>query len=106
MEEHFIFRCPTYYKIRDLFDCIFKESHNSLSIFFCFLNQRCLELYMWEALNLRFHSFCPSRPRLNTSRPITYFFLVLLSDEGTKKYVDNSSLSKIRSVRTKETIMA
>jgi hypothetical protein len=50
-KEHFIFRCPIYYEIRGLFHCLFKGMQ-TLTIFFRYLNQRCLALYIQEALRL------------------------------------------------------
>jgi hypothetical protein len=48
-EEHFIFRCPIYYEIRGWFHCLFKGAQ-TLTGFFSYPDQRCLALYIQEAL--------------------------------------------------------
>lgn len=76
---------PNLYEIRVWFYYLFKESPNSPSTFFWFLDQRCLDLYMREALGLRYHSLHPPLPRPDPFKSIIVFFLVLLADKGTKK---------------------
>jgi hypothetical protein len=46
-EIHFIFHCPTYYKICRRFYFLFREC-SSLATFFSYTDQRCLDLYLRE----------------------------------------------------------
>jgi hypothetical protein len=101
-EEHFIFRCPIYYEIRGRFHCLFRGIQ-TLSSFFRYSDQRCLSLYMQEALRLRGHILQPP-PRPNPTQQITSFFMVLPSARGTKRQTDSNIASDSRSVRTRGTI--
>jgi hypothetical protein len=47
IEEHFIFRCPICYEIRERFHCLFRGT------VFRYSDQRCLALYMQETLKLQ-----------------------------------------------------
>ena len=101
-EEHFIFRCPVYYEIRGRFQCLFRRSRD-LTSFFRYPDQRCLALYMQEALRLRAHILQPpTRP--DSTRQITSFFTVLPSGRGTKRQPDISTASDPRSVQARRTI--
>jgi hypothetical protein len=100
-EEHFIFRCPIYYEIRGRFHCLFRGTQ-TLTGFFRYLDQRCLALYIQEALRLRAHTLQPpTRP--DPIRRITSFFPVLPSGRGTKRQTDTSAAPDSRSVRTRGT---
>jgi hypothetical protein len=57
-EVHFIFGCPVYYEIRGRFHCLFRGSQ-TLADFFRYPDQRCLALYMQEALKFRTHILQP-----------------------------------------------
>ena len=48
-ESHFIFRCPIYYEIKGRFHYLFKGPQ-TLAAFFRYTDQRCLALYIQEAL--------------------------------------------------------
>ncbi|KAH9303687.1 hypothetical protein KI387_008091, partial [Taxus chinensis] len=81
-EEHFIFRCPIYYEIRGRFHCLFRE-HPSFAAFFRYCDQRCLALYLQEALKLRNETLqSPPRqappPPMDHGQPGGYRGLVLL----------------------------
>jgi hypothetical protein len=85
---HFIFRCPVYYEIRGRFHCLFRESQ-ILTGFFKYLDQRCLALYIQEALRFRVHTLQPPIRPDSTQRIIT-FFTVLPLGRGTKRLTDIS----------------
>ena len=51
IETHFIFRCPSYYEIRGRF-CAYLEC-SFLTAFFMYTDQRCLVLYLREAMQFR-----------------------------------------------------
>jgi hypothetical protein len=46
MEEHFIFRCRVYYMVWRRFHGLYRESWVSPTIYFPYLVQRCLALYL------------------------------------------------------------
>jgi hypothetical protein len=101
-EVHFIFRCPLYYEIRGRFHCLFRESQ-TLTGFFRYLDQRCLALYIQEALRFRAHTLQPPiRP--DSTQRITSFFTVLPSGRGTKRPTDISTDPDPRSVRIYEAL--
>jgi len=63
IEVHFILGCPVYYEIRGRFHCLFKDSR-TLAEFFRYPDQRCLALYMQEALSFQAHILQPPiRPK-------------------------------------------
>jgi hypothetical protein len=97
-EVHFIFRCPIYYEIRGRFHCLFKESQ-TLTGFFRYLDQRCLALYIQEALRFQVHTLQPPI-KLDSTQRITSFFTLLPSGRGTKQSTDISTSSDPRLVRT------
>jgi hypothetical protein len=102
-EEHFIFRCPIYYEIRGQFHCLFRGAQ-TLTGFFSYPDQRCLALYIQEALRFRAHTLQPpTRP--DPIRRITSFFTVLPSGRGTKRQTDTSTTPDSRSVRTRGTFL-
>jgi hypothetical protein len=74
-EEHFIFCCPIYYEIRGRFHCLFRGIQTLIG-FFRYFDQRCLALYMQEALRLRAHNLQPPT-RLDSTQRITSFFTML-----------------------------
>lgn len=84
IEDLFIFRCPCYYEIHGWFHCLFRESNNSISTFSRYPNQRCLALYLGEAMRLITHILRPPT-RLDSTQRITSFFSVLLVDSGNKR---------------------
>lgn len=47
MEAHLIFRCLLYYEIKGRYYCLFQDSRDSLSTFFCYPKQNAL-LSSWE----------------------------------------------------------
>ena len=96
-EVHFILGCPVYYKIRGRFHCLFRDSR-TLAEFFRYPDQRCLALYMQEALRFRVHILQPPIIPDPTQRIMT-FFRVIPSDRGTKRSIDNSAYPDSRSVR-------
>ena len=57
-ESHFIFRCLVYYEIRGCFYCLFRGLQ-TLAAFFRYTDQRCLALYIQEALRFRAQLFQP-----------------------------------------------
>ena len=85
-EMHFIFKCPIYYEIRGQFHCLFKGSR-TLVEFFRYPDQRCLALYLQEALRFRAHILHPPT-RLDTTQQITTFLSRLPSSRGTKRSTD------------------
>jgi hypothetical protein len=98
---HFIFGCPVYYEIRGRFHCLFRGSQ-TLADFFRYPDQRCLALYMQEALRFRTHILQPPiRP--DPTQRITTFFRVLPSDRGTKRPSDISTYPDPRSMRIRGT---
>ncbi|KAH9293843.1 hypothetical protein KI387_040957, partial [Taxus chinensis] len=101
-EEHFIFRCPVYYEIRGRFHCLFRELP-SFTTFFKYYDQRCLALYLQEALRLRDRLLHPPPRRMNT-RLITSFFPVLSPMRGTKRHLDTILDPQFRSVKSRDSI--
>ena len=49
---HFLFYCPLYYEIRGRFYCLFRDCSSCL-MFFNYIDQWCLALYLQEATHLR-----------------------------------------------------
>jgi hypothetical protein len=96
IEVHFIFHCPIYYEIQGRYHCLFRELQ-TLSSFFKYPDQRCLALYMQEALRLHSHTLQPP-PRPVSTQEITSFFMVLPSARGTKRQMDSGLGSNSKSM--------
>lgn len=95
-----IFQCPIYYEVHGQFFCFFKESQNSISIFFRYLDQRCLPLFIREALGLQYSTLRPP-PQLDTTKTITFFLQVLPIDRGTKRQANSGTMPlEFKSMRT------
>lgn len=76
-EEHFVFRCPRYYKIQGRFHCLFWNSGGSPATSFCNSDQICLALYVRKAVILREETLQDlSKP--SSIRRITYFLSTYL----------------------------
>ena len=96
IESHFIFKCPIYYEIRECFHCLFRGPQ-TLAAFFRYIDQRCLALYIQEALKFRAQVLQPpTRP--DTTQRITTFFSVLSPSKGTKRSTDLDTNPVSRSV--------
>lgn len=52
-EEHFIFRCLVYYKIRERYHCLFYYGFDQLRRVMSYDDQRCVALFVFEAHSLR-----------------------------------------------------
>ena len=94
-EIHFLFRCPLYYEIRGRFYCLFRDC-SSLSMFFSYIDQRCLALYLQEATHLRQNTLQSFHQRRTSDQLITTFFSPLSPLRGLKR---PSTTSHSRSVR-------
>ena len=95
-EHHFIFRCSRYYEIRGRFYCLFRDC-SSLSMFFSYIDQRCLALFLQEATHLReitLQSFIPQERTPN--QLITAFFSPLSTPRGLKRPFTTSHSRSVR----------
>ena len=101
-EMHFIFRCPIYYKIRGRLHCLLRGPQ-TLADFFQYPDQRCLALYIQEALRFRV-SILQTTTRPDTTQKITAFFSVLPPNRGTKRPTNMDTKPISRSVRISETV--
>ena len=100
-EVHIILGCAVYYEIRRRFHCLFRD-YRTLAQFFRYPNQRCLALYMQEALRFRAHILQPPiRP--DPTQRITTFFKLLPLDRGTKRSIHTSTYPDSRLVRIRGT---
>ena len=97
IESHFIFKCPIYYEIRERFHCLFRGPQ-TLAAFFRYIDQRCLALYIHEALTFQAQVLQPlARP--DTTQRITTFFNVMPPSRGTKICTDLDSDPISRSIK-------
>ena len=89
-ELHFIFHCPIYYENRGRFYCLFREC-SSMTSFFSYTDQRCLALYLWEAMWLSDHTQLLFSMKQVAEQLITDFFSPLPSRRGVKRPSNTST---------------
>ena len=95
------FQMPHILQDQGRFHCLFKGSQ-TLADFFRYPDQRCLALYLQEALRFRAHILqLPTRP--DTTQKITTFFSVLPLAKGTKRPTDMDTEPVPRSMRIRGT---
>jgi hypothetical protein len=97
MKGHLIFHCPMYYEINRRSHCLYKESNISLTIFFQYLNHRCLALFLRKVgrHETKFMGSTEDKPY----QAYHFFFSSILMVDDHKQHVDSQEISNCRSMR-------